>query len=485
MMKGLDCCSAHCRKTQRSFREKRRSGHEQKPSGFEKSSRLVNKAPGKPALYPGLLLYRCLLWLALPVVVVRLWWRGRKDAAYRPRWRERFGFYTAPISSGTVWFHTVSAGESIAAAPMIRQLLQSDEPSASAMPLLVTTMTPTGSEQVLTLLGDQVDHCYAPYDFTFAVRRCLAQTKPRALILMETEIWPNLILEAKSQGINVVLINARLSEKSARGYQRLSWLAKPVLKAIDLIACQTQEHAQRFASLGVSPQRLQVVGNVKYDLDNPADLARRAAVVRGQLSAGPKRSWIAASTHPGEEELVLQAHHELLQSDPNLVLWLAPRHPNRLSELAPLLNQLTAKMPGGWCCYSDLAGRAPATAPQVSVVVVDQMGVLMPLYELVEVAFIGGSLVPHGGHNPIEPASVHTPVITGPNFVNFSQVFADLINANAGKVVDQHSLVEVIAQLLEDPEQRQKMGTAGGEVVAANQGAKQRSVALIEQVLAE
>ena len=230
--------------------------------------------------YPGLLLYRCLLWLALPVVLLRLWWRGRNDPAYKPRWRERFGIYPQPIAPNSIWFHTVSAGESIAAAPLIRELAQRGELKS---PLLVTTMTPTGSEQVTRLLGDCVQHCYAPYDFTFAVGRFLAHVQPRALILMETEIWPNLILQAKALGIPVLLMNARLSAKSARGYERFGWLGRPVLQAIDLIACQTEEHVERFQRLGVAAPRLQVVGNVKYDLDAPIDLAQRAAQIQARL----------------------------------------------------------------------------------------------------------------------------------------------------------------------------------------------------------
>ena len=224
----------------------------------------------------GLLLYRGILWLALPFVVLRLWWRGRRDPTYRPRWQERFGFYTGPQTQGAVWFHTVSAGETIAAAPSIRAMAVDSD---NGLSVLVTTMTPTGSEQVTALLGDTVGHCYAPYDFTFAVRRFLTEVNPRALILMETEIWPNLILEAKARGIPVILVNARLSEKSARGYQRLSWLSQRVLECFDLIACQTAEHAQRFIELGASAEKVQTVGNVKYDLEVPADTKEQAAML--------------------------------------------------------------------------------------------------------------------------------------------------------------------------------------------------------------
>ena len=437
----------------------------------------------KPALYPGLVLYRCVLWLALPVVMVRLWFRGKRDPLYKPRWRERFGFYSCKITCGGLWFHTVSAGESIAAAPMIREIARGEGETPNERPILVTTMTPTGSEQVKALLGDCVDHCYAPYDFTFAVRRFLAHAKPQALVLMETEIWPNLILEAKAQGIPVVLLNARLSPRSARGYRRFSWLGKRVLSAFDTIACQTQEHAQRFAELGVSTKRLQVLGNVKFDLDLPKDLSARVTQLQARISESQTRSWIAASTHAGEEEWVLRVHQQMLQTVPNLMLWLAPRHPNRVSELTPLLDRFAGQMPGGWCRYSDLLDETQLATAKTSVVVVDQMGVMMPLYELAEVAFVGGSLVAHGGHNPIEPASLRTPVLTGPYYFNFAQVYTDLMQAGASQIVDQDSLEEVLLGLLEQSEQRLAMGNAGSQVVAANQGAKHRSISLIKSVL--
>ena len=423
--------------------------------------------------YPGLVIYRILLWLVLPVVLLRLWWRGRRDATYRPRWQERFGFYSESLAQGTVWFHTVSAGETIAAAPTIRAM------TAEQGPVLVTTMTTTGSERVASLLGDTVVHCYAPYDFTFAVRRFLTQANPRVLILMETEIWPNLILEAKARGIPVMLVNARLSEKSARGYQRFRWLSRRVLECFDLIACQTPEHAQRFIDLGVDAKRVQTVGNVKYDLDLPTDVEARAA----EWTQAPRRYWIAASTHPGEEELVLQAHFAALESDPSLTLLLAPRHPNRAAELAILLDRATQAMPITWCRYGDWVAQAGPATSHCRIVLIDEMGVLMPLFRLSEVAFVGGSLVPRGGHNPIEPASLGTPVITGPHDFNFAQVYADLMAARACQQVNEASLTSVLVALLNDAEARKAMGAAASEVVASNKGAQQRTQDVITQVL--
>jgi 3-deoxy-D-manno-octulosonic-acid transferase len=340
-------------------------------------------------------------------------------------------------------------------------------------------MTPTGSERVASLLGDTVAHCYAPYDFTFAVRRFLTQANPRVLVLMETEIWPNLILEAKARGIPVMLVNARLSEKSARGYQRFRWLSRRVLECFDLIACQTPEHAQRFIDLGVDAKRVQTVGNVKYDLDLPTDVEARAA----EWAQSPRRYWIAASTHPGEEELVLQAHFAALESDPSLTLLLAPRHPNRAAELAILLDRATQAMPITWCRYGDWVAQAGPATSHCRIVLIDEMGVLMPLFRLSEVAFVGGSLVPRGGHNPIEPASLGTPVITGPHDFNFAQVYADLMAARACQQVNEASLTSVLVALLNDAEARKAMGAAASEVVASNKGAQQRTQDVITQVL--
>lgn len=452
----------------------------------------------RAALYPGLIVYRVLLWLALPVVMLRLWLRSRRDPSYRPRWRERFGDYAGssasaasaasenpPSSGGPIWFHTVSAGETIAAAPIIRAFIEGTGGVCGDDSVLVTTMTPTGSEQVGALLGETVVHCYAPYDFTFAVRGFLAWAKPRALILMETEIWPNLILEAKAQGIAVFLINARLSQKSAGGYRRFSWLGRPVLDSFDLIACQTPAHARRFADLGVDLQRLQVVGNVKYDLETADDNEVHKSLLKQKLGPHRERFWIAASTHPGEEEMVLAAHLSARQTVANLILLLAPRHPNRLAELTPLLDRMLKPSGAKWCRYSELLSGDGPMAPDtnLSVIVVDQMGVLMPLFSLADLAFVGGSLVPRGGHNPIEPASLSTPVLAGPHYFNFSQVYADLKEAEAFVLVSEETLPGSLLDLLGNKAKREAMGIAAAAVVEANRGATQRSIAVIEKAI--
>ncbi len=434
--------------------------------------------------YLGLWVYRCVLILALPLVLLRLLWRGQMDPAYQSRWKERFGFYGAKLTQGPVWFHTVSAGETIAAAPTIRALSERYGQGESATPFLVTTMTPTGSAQVAALLGDVVEHCYAPYDFTFAVRRFLQHARPKALVLMETEIWPTLILEAKALGIPVILMNARLSEKSALGYRRVDWLVGPVFRALDLVACQTPEHVQRFANLGVTGDQLHLVGNVKYDLQVPEDIGERTQQQRQRLGLDGRRAWIAASTHPGEEEQVLRAHRQACQELPNLTLLLAPRHPHRAAELEPLLDRTAAELGGDWCLYSELVSNSrPGGSRPWSVILIDQMGVLMPLYRVAEVAFVGGTLVPRGGHNPIEPASLRTPVIAGPHNFNFAQVYADLSAAGASRQVTQETFANILMELLNDGAKRQQMGAAGDAVVQANKGAMQRSIELMQPVL--
>ena len=438
------------------------------------------RAPG----YFGPWIYRILLALALPVVALRLLWRGQMEEAYQSRWRERFGFYDATITERPIWFHTVSAGESIAAAPTIRAIADGFSQGESSTPFLVTTKTPTGSAQVASLLGDVVEHCYAPYDFTFAVRRFLGHVKPRALVLMETEIWPNLLLEAKAFGIPIILMNARMSAKSALGYQRIDWLAGPVFQTLDLVVCQTPEHVQRFANLGVSGDRLHLVGNVKYDLKVDADIGERAQIQRQRLGMDGRRCWIAASTHAGEEEQVLRAHLQASKHIPNLTLILAPRHPHRAAELESLLDRIAAQLGGDWCLYSEffVSGSSGGSRPW-SIILVDQMGVLMPLYRMAEVAFVGGTLVPRGGHNPIEPASLRTPIIAGPHNFNFLQVYTDLNAAGAFRQVTTETFSTILLELMNDGAKRQQMGAAGDAVVQANKGATQRGIDLIAPVL--
>lgn len=408
-------------------------------------------------------LYTLLLHLALPLIALRLALRARKAPAYARRIKERFSFALPPLKPGGIWVHAVSVGESIAAAPMIRAL-QARYPE---LPITVTCMTPTGSERIQALFGDSVQHCYLPYDLPWAAARFLDRARPRLAVVMETELWPNHIHQCARRGIPVALANARLSERSARGYARFGKLTAPMLAELSLIAVQTQAEAQRFLDLGARPDCVEVTGSIKFDLKIDAELLQRAAELRRQWQAEQRPVWIAASTHAGEDEIVLAAHRQLLETRPNALLILVPRHPERFNSVFEL-------------CLSDgLTTRRRATGEAVQtgdqVLLGDTMGELLFLYALADIAFVGGSLVANGGHNLLEPAALGKPVLSGPHLFNFLEIAAQLRAAGAlSEVADAAQLAERTATLLDTPAEAQRMSAAGLAVLKANQGALER-----------
>jgi len=397
--------------------------------------------------------------VALPFVWLRLWIRGRRDPAYRERRGERLGFVPATLPRQVVWFHTVSAGETLGAVPLIRAIKR----VIPDVPFLVTTTTPSGSAEVRKHLGMEVEHCYCPYDFPKAVRRFMDSVEPRALVLMETELWPNTIRECRRRNVPVYLVNARLSERSATGYQRLTALMGSVLTNMTHIYCQYQDTADRFAALGVEREILSVTGSVKFDLQFPSDIDSRRAEFENNWQFG-KRIWIAGSTHPGEEEVVLQAHKRLLQQHRDLSLILVPRHPPRASEVVRL-----ARTYG-----FDVAVLSSDPKPS-DVLVGDEMGTLIYLYAAAEVAFVGGSLDDTGGHNPIEAAIHGVPMIMGPNRINFAQVVQRFEAAGCLHLADNvDELTNCVDELLKDAGQREVEGHAARQVVSNNRGAIER-----------
>lgn len=408
-------------------------------------------------------LYTLLLHLALPLIALRLALRARKAPAYARRIKERFSFALPPLKPGGIWVHAVSVGESIAAAPMIRAL-QARYPE---LPITVTCMTPTGSERIQALFGDSVQHCYLPYDLPWAAARFLDRVRPRLAVVMETELWPNHIHQCARRGIPVALANARLSERSARGYARFGKLTAPMLAELSLIAVQTQAEAQRFLDLGARPDCVEVTGSIKFDLKIDAELLQRAAELRRQWQAEQRPVWIAASTHAGEDEIVLAAHRQLLETRSNALLILVPRHPERFNSVHEL-------------CLSDgLTTRRRATGEAVQagdqVLLGDTMGELLFLYALADIAFVGGSLVANGGHNLLEPAALGKPVLSGPHLFNFLEIAAQLRAAGAlSEVADAAQLAERTATLLDTPAEAQRMSAAGLAVLKANQGALER-----------
>jgi 3-deoxy-D-manno-octulosonic-acid transferase len=410
-------------------------------------------------------LYTVLFHLGLPLVALRLWLRARKAPAYRQRIGERFAFGLPPMQPGGIWVHAVSVGESIAAAPMIRLLLA----RYPQLPITVTCMTPTGSERIKALFASEprIQHCYLPYDLPWAASRFLEHVRPCLGVIMETELWPNHIHQCARRGIPVALANARLSERSARGYAKFARLTRPMLGELSLLAVQTEAEAQRFRELGARPECVTVTGSIKFDLSIDAQLLTAAAHLREQWQASKRAVWIAASTHAGEDEIVLAAHRQLLRQHPDALLILVPRHPERFNAVHEL------------CAQQAFATVRRSTASPVqadtSVLLGDTMGELLFLYALADIAFVGGSLVPNGGHNLLEPAALAKPVLSGSHLFNFLEIAAMLRSTGAlCEVSDATSLAANVQRLFEQPQQARQMADAGLAVMKANQGALQR-----------
>ncbi|KAA8739858.1 3-deoxy-D-manno-octulosonic acid transferase [Pseudomonas koreensis] len=410
-------------------------------------------------------LYTALFYLGLPLVAIRLWLRSRKAPAYAKRIGERFSYGMPRLQPGGIWVHAVSVGESIAAAPMIRALLQ----RYPQLPITVTCMTPTGSERIQALFAGEprIQHCYLPYDLPCAAARFLDHAKPKLAVIMETELWPNHIHQCAKRGIPVALANGRLSERSARGYGRFTKLTAPMLAEMSFFAVQTEAEAQRFRDLGARPQAVEVTGSIKFDLTIDPQLLQRAHELRGQWQALERPVWIAASTHEGEDEVVLDAHRRLLANYPNALLILVPRHPERFNSVFEL------------CQREGFATVRRSTGANVeadtSVLLGDTMGELLFLYALADSAFVGGSLVPNGGHNLLEPAALAKPVLSGPHLFNFLDIAAQLREAGAlAEVDDAEGLAVEVQRLFELPRDAQRMAEAGLAVMRRNQGALQR-----------
>lgn len=416
--------------------------------------------------------YNVLLCLAAPFVWLRLFVRARREPAYAERRGERFGRVPDAVGRDVIWFHTVSAGEAIGAAPVIRAL-QARFPEHR---FLVTTMTPAGSVQVIERLGDIVDHCHAPYDFPWAVRRFVRRVAPRALFLMETELWPNLIRATREAGAPVSLINARLSERSARGYRRIAGLTRQMLADIDPVICQYEDTARRFEALGAAAERLAVTGSIKFDLALPDDLDREVARLRETWGRG-RLVWIAGSTHPGEDEIVLDAHRVLQERFPGLLLILAPRHTDRSDRVVDL------SVRRGLRAVRLSESPGPGASPAVDVLVADVMGQLLYLYGVADVALLGGSFVPIGGHNPIEAAVHGMPMLMGPHRFNWTEIARRFAAAGCLHLVGADDLSGLAGDLLGDEERRSREGREARAVVAANRGASDRLVGRMESIV--
>lgn len=409
--------------------------------------------------------YSLVFLLLLPLILLRLYWKGRQLPAYRQHIAERLGFYP-PVTGRFIWLHAVSVGETRAAAPLVRQLQQ----RYPGFTLLLTQMTPTGRETAQQLFGDSVKCVYLPYDFPWIVQRFLRYFRPAFGVLMETEIWPNLIHQCQLQNVPIYLVNARLSERSARGYRKLRKLVQPAFAGLTLVAAQTKDDAQRLAQLGV--ERIEVCGNIKFDVTPPADLSQQTARLTTLMGA-QRQIMLWASTREGEEALLLDAFLQQQWSS-DLLLLIVPRHPQRFDEVENLLLQrgLTVQR----------RSRGQTLAATTQVCLGDSMGEMFAYFSIADVAIIGGSILPLGGQNLIEACAVGTPVLFGPHMFNFAE--ASMLALRAGAALQAQSPHELLVQaksLLEDLRRRQQMADAGIAFSQAHRGATEKIVALLPQ----
>jgi 3-deoxy-D-manno-octulosonic-acid transferase len=419
------------------------------------------------------LIYTLTLYLLTPFVVYRLAARGIKYHGYFARWRERFGFFSDPGIRDSIWIHAVSLGEVNAAIPLIEALMRRYSDSQ----FVITTVTPTGSDRVLRLFGDRVFHVYLPYDLTTAVKRFLDRVRPRLAVIMETEIWPNLFMTCAERGISIVIANARLSEKSLRGYWPIQPLARRAIRCASFVAAQSASDYERLRRLGAAEPKLAIVGNLKFDLSVPVGVRERGVAFR-VAAGGARPVWIAASTHEGEELPVLKAHAEVLRRFPDALLLVAPRHPERFKPLASACRAFGFRT----ATRSEEGGAAPSC----QCFVVDSMGELIEFYAAADVAFVGGSLVPVGGHNLLEPAALERPVVVGPQTFNFAEVTEDLIVAGAvRRIEDSDELGPAVVRLLSRDVERRSMGEAARAVMERERGAVERTMEIVERVLAD
>jgi 3-deoxy-D-manno-octulosonic-acid transferase len=414
-------------------------------------------------------LYNVLLTLGLPLIILRLIWRGFKAHAYWKRWPERFGF-TPKLShsSQLIWVHAVSFGEVEAARPVIKSL-QSDYPNHD---ILITTMTPTGSHRVKQLYNNSVHHCYLPYDLPYFIKRFLHRTQPQFGIIMETELWPNVLRQCHKLAIPTVLANARMSARSAKGYQRFPGLTRSILTDISLIAAQTEQDKHRFLELGADSKNLHAIGNLKYEISLPTGVKEEASLMRNMWGQD-RPVWVAASTHEGEEEIILNAARHVRAAIPNLLLIIVPRHPERFNRVAALSQRSgsnTLRRTENKPCRSD-----------IQTFIVDTMGELPLFYAACDIAFVGGSLVPVGGHNLLEPAALGKPIVTGPHYFNFNDITQSFLGENAViEVQDSQSLATAVIDILTNTDQQELMSQSALNLIIRSQGASSRLMNLIK-----
>jgi 3-deoxy-D-manno-octulosonic-acid transferase len=420
-----------------------------------------------------LMLYRLVFLCLLPVFWVLLLLRSIKQKAYRQRLSERFGFLSRELKAGGIIVHAASVGEVIALKSFITQLLEKKPKSV----ITVTTFTPTGSEQVIKLFGDRVQHCYLPLDSTFCVAAFLNKLKPQAMVFMETELWPNLIAQSREQGIKLLLINGRLSQKSMNSYCKLAWLITPTINSFDKVLCQSQVNYDNFIALGADVSRCKVSGNVKFDISVNQTVRDKQQELAGFVE-DDRLIWVVASTHKGDETIALNAFALLLKNFPKLLLIIVPRHPERFNDVATLCQEQ------GYALVRR-SNKDKVTSDK-QIWLLDTLGELLPTCALASVVTMGGSFSDVGGHNPLEPALFKKPIVVGANMSNFVEVMQQLAveqgiiqlarQDDATTVTVAHDLSTEVAAILSSEKTQQTLGDNAYRVVTQNQGASARTL---------
>lgn len=416
-------------------------------------------------------LYSLILLLLLPLVILHFTWLSLRNPGYRQRWRERFGFI--PVTSGEplIWLHAASVGEVQAAAPLIERLLG----RYPEYRIVITTMTPTGAFTVQQRFAGAVGHLYLPYDLSCIVRRFVRRLQPRILLVMEMELWPNLYRQCQRAGVPVMLINARMSARSAAAYLRMPGLIRTTLNDTSLIAAQSRNDAERLLKLGASSARTVVTGNLKFDIKLPHSITEQAQVLRRMLSVN-RPIWIAASTHEGEEKIVLDAFDDIRERYPECLLIIAPRHPERFERVADLCRRRGFRIAR--------RSQQQAVDTETQIYMVDTLGDLPLCYAAADIAFVGGSLVDIGGHNMLEPASLAVPILTGPNYFNFTDITTELCKHGAAWIVtDTGELARQVIILLDDANLRYQAGQNAKLIIEGNTGGIDELMVLLHKEL--
>jgi 3-deoxy-D-manno-octulosonic-acid transferase len=416
-------------------------------------------------------LYTLAAYLVLaPVFCGVLWLRGLRDARYRRNFFQRFGKGEA-LPESSIWVHAVSVGEVQAAAVLVRTLYD----RYPGIPLVVTTITPTGDERARALLGDRANIRYLPLDLPGSVRRFFDRVKPRIAVIFETELWPNIYHECGRRRVPLVLASARLSPRAMGRYRRFIGLFRQVLSNRVVVAAQGEGDAERFRSLGADPDRTHVTGNLKFDFAVPADVSTKGGELRAHYAAD-RLVWVAGSTHPGEEAQLLEAHREVRKAHPGALLVMVPRHPQRFNEVASWLEKQNVRF--------IRRSQPAARTPDLEVLLVDSLVELLDFYAMGDVAFVGGTLVPVGGHNPLEPAALGLPVLAGPHTFKIVDIAKVLTERGAMQsVTDAKDLAARVSALLSNPAERERMGALGRECVEDNRGALIKLLGLIDPLM--